>query len=147
MGLLFFSSTLFYETEETNKPSSNTRPCFSCSPVHPASHNSPLQCLACEVPDVCIPILLQCPKHRDNCGLDQLLAVVPALAAIIEERPDDFERLGDVEADIRDGIGGKAYNRLEHIVSDGFKRQGWDDRLYSVRVSTFTPRTGREMRR
>lgn len=105
-GLLFLS-TLFYETEETNKPSSNTRPCFSCSPAHPASHNSPLQRLARKVPDVCIPILFQCPEHRNNLGLDKLLALFSALAVVIEKCADNFERLGDVEADIRDRIGGQ----------------------------------------
>jgi hypothetical protein len=71
------------------------------------SHNSPLQRLAREIPNVCIPILFQCPEHRGDLGLDQLLTLFPALGGVVEECPDDLERLGNVEADIRDGIGRK----------------------------------------
>ena len=91
----------------THVHASVVHPLTSSYTAFPASHNSPLQRLAREVPDVCISILLQCPEHRNNLGLDQLLALFPTLAAIIEEGPDDLERLGDVEADIWDGIGGK----------------------------------------
>jgi len=76
------------------KPTSPTRTYVHASAIHlltspsaafRTSHNSPLQCLAREIPNICIPILFQCPEHRDDLGLDQLLTLFPALRGVVEE--------------------------------------------------------------